>query len=320
MRLADPTAKPTFLVRILGGAGAGKSALAAALLNHPIATDEELARLQIDDSSGEAENVDAVVLVVRGPPGAESREEVAKALAAAKTLLVAVHARDVDRAADDSVRDAWERLVPPARIHLTATPKDGAEVGVDLETSRDASWKPRFAGMDAPRTLRLRAASEAPVRNGDRVGGGARDRSRSVPPRCRGVHRRHSGRRHHRPLLSVHRQMDGPRAGRGSRPRLRRRRGGHQRLLDRQELLAAHRRRGRRRRRGRDIHDDRDARHDHDRARARLLARSARSTPARVQEAPRCGRAPSAPRSFANAGKWKDKAFWTDMVRRIIFD
>jgi uncharacterized protein (DUF697 family) len=148
MRLDDPTATPTFLVRILGDAGVGKSALAAALLNHPVATDEELARLRIDDGSGATDEVDAAVLVVRGAPDAESREELAKAAALARTVLVAVHARDLDRESDVAVRDAWEKLVAPSTAHLTATPKDGAPLGID--ELRAALLGAALAGMDLP--------------------------------------------------------------------------------------------------------------------------------------------------------------------------
>jgi hypothetical protein len=148
MKLDDPTVTPTFVVRILGEAGVGKSALAAALLNHPIATDEELARLRIEDDSDESGDIDAAVLVVRGAPSAESRGHVAKALAKAKTLLVAVHARDRDRDSDAAVRGAWEPLVDSSGVHLTATPSDGVHVGVD--ELRAALLQTALAGMDVP--------------------------------------------------------------------------------------------------------------------------------------------------------------------------
>jgi hypothetical protein len=130
--MKDPRVAPVFVVRVTGDAGAGASTVAASLLDFPIATDEEVARLKIVDGAEEPEvAADAVVLVVRGPPEPASRARIEALSATAKTMLVAVHARDLDAATDDDVRAAWGELLDPSRVHLTSTPPGAPSHGID---------------------------------------------------------------------------------------------------------------------------------------------------------------------------------------------
>jgi len=108
-------------VRLVGAPGVGKSALAAALYEMPLASDEELLRLSF---TKEDVTSDATVFVVRGDP-AENRPP--------DGAFVAVHARDLvhDADADERVRDAWSKIVAPERVYLTQTPPDAETRGVD---------------------------------------------------------------------------------------------------------------------------------------------------------------------------------------------
>lgn len=113
---------PAFVVRLTGAPGVGKSALAAALLEMPMATDDELTRLAFVEDDVPC---DARIVVVRGAP--------AEGLVLEPDTLVAVHARDLGHDAndDEAMRDAWSRLASPERVHLTQTPPDGSVRGVD---------------------------------------------------------------------------------------------------------------------------------------------------------------------------------------------
>jgi hypothetical protein len=124
---SDPRQLPSFVVRLEGDPGVGKTTLAAALADFPHATDDDLARLEFVEDAGA--RADATVWVVRGAPD-EARGR-AEAVRASASLLVAVHARDLDRAFDDAVREAWGLLVGPERVYLTSTPASGSPAGID---------------------------------------------------------------------------------------------------------------------------------------------------------------------------------------------
>jgi hypothetical protein len=130
--MKDPRRAPAFVVRVVGEAGAGKTALATALLDFAVATDEEVARLQVLDGAEESDlPLDTAVLVVRGEPTEAARGRVAELSSAAKTVLVAVHARDLDAANDDAVRAAWDEAIDPSTVYLTSTAPGAAARGVD---------------------------------------------------------------------------------------------------------------------------------------------------------------------------------------------
>jgi hypothetical protein len=130
--MSDPRAPPTFVVRVTGDPGAGASSLATALLDFPYATDDEVARLRVLDAGEEPEaKPDVALFVVRGLPGPGARERLAELASTAKSVLVAVHARDLDPASDDSVRAAWGALLEPSRVALTSTPPGKPPRGVD---------------------------------------------------------------------------------------------------------------------------------------------------------------------------------------------
>jgi uncharacterized protein (DUF697 family) len=158
MRLLDPTAKATFVVRLVGESGVGKSALVAALMDVPIATDDELARLRFEEG-GQAEDVaDAVVAVVRGLPDPVSRDALSGAVAAAResrgeaqakppALFVAVHACDLSETPEPLLRESWAKVAPEARVYLTSTPPLAAARGVD--DLRTALLEAALVGLDA---------------------------------------------------------------------------------------------------------------------------------------------------------------------------
>jgi uncharacterized protein (DUF697 family) len=155
MKLDDPTRAAAFVVRVVGEAGAGKTSLVAALMDLPIATDDELARLRFDEGNEEGQVADAVVAVVRGLPGAESRALLSAAGTApglppesgGPALFVAVHAPDLECAPEAELREAWAEIVGETRVHLTATPPVGPARGVD--ELRAALFQTALSGIDA---------------------------------------------------------------------------------------------------------------------------------------------------------------------------
>lgn len=150
--IADPRAKPAFGVRVVGDAGVGRSALATALLDFPLATDDDLARIAVFDGDvpddAKARGLDAVVWVARGAPPDDARARVDALAAEAKHVFVAVHARDLDHddARDDALREAWCGVLDPSRVYLTATPAEGTTRGVD--ELRAALLREALAGVD----------------------------------------------------------------------------------------------------------------------------------------------------------------------------
>jgi hypothetical protein len=130
--VADPRAKPVFAVKLVGDAHVGRSALAEALMDFPIATDEDIARLAVVEGDTEMSALDAIVWVVRGEPDDGARASVDALRAQAKAVYVAVHARDAaDAKKDDDAHAAWAALVGPEHVYLTATPPEHAARGVD---------------------------------------------------------------------------------------------------------------------------------------------------------------------------------------------
>jgi uncharacterized protein len=155
--LNTATAIPVFTVRLLGAAGVGKSALATALMEMPVATDEELARLAFsEDTDGPA---DAWIYVARGLPSdvdIAALEDLKKKDA---PLFVAVHARDLAKDKDDDVDLAWTKL--HERVFLTATPPNKPTRGADdmraalLETALSAAHVPIDRARRAKRPFAL---------------------------------------------------------------------------------------------------------------------------------------------------------------------
>jgi hypothetical protein len=92
---------PAFVVRVVDDEA---RALADALLEMPIATDEELTRLSFT-REGES---DAALMVVEGAPASDAAETVR---ALGDVVFVAVEK------ADDDAIDAWAKIVPPERVH-----------------------------------------------------------------------------------------------------------------------------------------------------------------------------------------------------------
>jgi hypothetical protein len=133
--MKDPRTAPTFVVRVTGDAGVGASSLAAALLDFPHATDDEVARLKVLDVGEEpAVAADAALLVARGMPSQDAPARIAELATSAKVVLVAVHARDLDVAGesgDEALRAAWGERIDPSRVALTSTAPGKSARGVD---------------------------------------------------------------------------------------------------------------------------------------------------------------------------------------------
>jgi len=124
--LEELVAAPVFTVRLVGALGVGKSALATALMEMPVATDAELARLAFIEADLPC---DAFIYVARELP----TEEDAKALSELKTkgltLFIAAHARDLSKDKDDSIDEAWTQH--HEMVFLTSTPEGKTARGVD---------------------------------------------------------------------------------------------------------------------------------------------------------------------------------------------
>lgn len=119
--------KPSLVVRVAGAARAGKSSLVAALLEMPVATDEELARITFHEGEGER---DAEIWVTTGAPDEEAERAAAGAKAREVPFFVAIHRRD-EIAGGDEARAAWAERIGEDHVYLTATPPGGAARGVD---------------------------------------------------------------------------------------------------------------------------------------------------------------------------------------------
>ena len=140
--LEDPRGAPAFTVKVVSDAAvvhAGRTSLAQALLDFPVATDDDLARLVVYDDEEpppdvRARGLDAIVYLVRGAPGESAKARIAELGAEAKVVLVAVHARDLathDEAGDEALLDAWAMITDAANVYLTSTPAEGSARGVD---------------------------------------------------------------------------------------------------------------------------------------------------------------------------------------------
>lgn len=127
----DPRAPAELVVAVRGAPGVGASALAVALLDVPSAMDADLARFAVVDASApEASGAFATVLVTRAAPGPEAADAIAAE--GDRLVFVAVHAADLASEAEVDARlEAWRALVPPPRVHATATPGGAPPRGVD---------------------------------------------------------------------------------------------------------------------------------------------------------------------------------------------
>jgi hypothetical protein len=125
----DPRAKPEFTVSVHGAGGVGKTSLARALVDFPLASDGELARFNVLDPPAAIGRV--AILVVRGDPTEEARTVLADLFARGVSVLIAAHARDLDPRDDDGVRSPWADVIDPTKVFVTATPEDGLAKGVE---------------------------------------------------------------------------------------------------------------------------------------------------------------------------------------------
>lgn len=126
MNVGKVTAIPVFTVRLVGAPEIGKTALATALMEMPVATDEELARLAFVEDDVPS---DAWIYVARGMPTADDEKALADLKSKNAPLFVAVHARDLAKDKDDDIDAAWTKL--HERVFLTATPPDKPARGAD---------------------------------------------------------------------------------------------------------------------------------------------------------------------------------------------
>jgi hypothetical protein len=75
--------------------------------------------------------IDAALWVVRGRPSEAAMRRLAELGTPANKALVAVHARDLEPETDDEVRAAWGKVLDPARVHLTSARSGAPAYGVD---------------------------------------------------------------------------------------------------------------------------------------------------------------------------------------------
>jgi hypothetical protein len=145
---ADVAVRPTFVVRLEGAPAEVKTALRSALLEVPIATDEELGRIDIVEDDRPA---DAVVFVADAEPNDASRSALDELARAGGPFFVAVRGADVVSVADDDeqgLRAPWGALVDPVRVHVIAVPVGSQPRGVDA--LRAALLDAAIAGAHLP--------------------------------------------------------------------------------------------------------------------------------------------------------------------------
>jgi hypothetical protein len=158
MKLADPRAEAVFVARVFASPGTDAAALVAALLDFQFATDDELARLRVLDGEEEPHvATDAAVLMVAGPPTADLRERVAQLGAAARTVLVVVAAPPGELAAEDDLRAAWGEVIEPSLVHATTATTRGRRAGSTPALSPSESIGAMY-GADELRATLLRIA------------------------------------------------------------------------------------------------------------------------------------------------------------------
>ena len=117
--------RPAFVVRVVGGGPGVATSLTTALLDFPVATDDEVARLKVPGPDEEAERAaDAVVLVVSEAPTVDLRARLTEIAGAGPAALVAIHAPGVEGEAAEALRAAWAGELDPSRVRWTsgATP------------------------------------------------------------------------------------------------------------------------------------------------------------------------------------------------------
>jgi hypothetical protein len=130
--MSDPRNRPAFVVRVTSGEGAETAALSTALLDVPIATDEEVARLEVlDGGEQEPRGADAAVFVVRGPPTQAALERLTALATAKQPVFVAVQVASDAADAIDEVRSSWERDIDPAHVYPISEGPAGNVYGVD---------------------------------------------------------------------------------------------------------------------------------------------------------------------------------------------
>jgi hypothetical protein len=125
-QLDQLVAAPVFRVRLIGNEGVGKTSLAAALMEMPVATDAELARIAFVEEDVPS---DAFIYVARGMPSEDDAKAITELKAKSLPLFVAVHARDLSKDKDDDIDAAWTKH--HEMVFLTATPPEKTSRGVD---------------------------------------------------------------------------------------------------------------------------------------------------------------------------------------------
>lgn len=128
---AELTARPAFVVRIAGATEDERARLRTALLEVPIATDEDLARLDIIDEEAPC---DAVVLLAEGGPGESTAAEIANLTPMGRALFVAAlcpKPSEGNEREEAALREAWAKIVESAHVHLVTIPESGTAHGVD---------------------------------------------------------------------------------------------------------------------------------------------------------------------------------------------
>jgi hypothetical protein len=114
MKLQDPRAAVTFVVRVVGDDAAARTSVASALLEAPVATDEDMARLRVLAGDEQPEIAcEAVVVVARGAGAAEAaRPHVEAWREKARTVIVADDERELEEIRASLLRTAIEAVEP----------------------------------------------------------------------------------------------------------------------------------------------------------------------------------------------------------------
>jgi hypothetical protein len=161
MDLVDPRAKPAFQVRVLGGDPGLRLALTEELLDVR-ATDDDLAKIVVTDAEApppNAESPDALVWIVAAAPSDDDRARLTELKTVARQLYVCAppsktkpkksrkKAKDDEPPPEDATLHAWAELVDPAHVYLIDVPEDGRPHGV--EQLRAALLLQALEGVDA---------------------------------------------------------------------------------------------------------------------------------------------------------------------------
>jgi hypothetical protein len=128
---AELTARPAFVVRIAGRTEEERERLRTALLEVPIASDEDLARLDVIDDDAPC---DAVVLLAERAPDDTAAEQIATLAPNGRPLFVAAvcpKPADGNEAEESALREAWAKVVDSGRVHLVSIGEGEAARGID---------------------------------------------------------------------------------------------------------------------------------------------------------------------------------------------